>query len=201
MKLLYKKLIATLLIVFFASLVNAQANNTQVKNSQLDNGLATNKVGGNFFLTDHDSQPFELHQLKNNVVLMFFGYTSCPDICPSELGRMAQILNNFEDRSDKVKGLFISVDPDRDSPQILKGYTAYFSQNLKGLTGSLEEINEVTDLFRVKYEITKNAENRIVVDHSSTLYIIDKKGDLNTMVPYGMSAAHIINVIERLLEE
>ena len=196
MRFLYKKFIAVLLIWFFTCMNIAQADDDQVENS-----LAGNKVGGNFFLTDHNNQPFELRQLQGNVVLIFFGYTSCPDVCPAELSQMAQILNTFEDSNDKVKGLFISVDPDRDSPQILKDYTAYFSQQLQGLTGSREEINAVTELFRVKYQIIKNAENRIVVDHSSTLYIIDKNGDLNTMVPYGMSVSHIINVIERLLEE
>ena len=118
----------------------------------------------------------------------------------AELGLMAQVLNTFEDRGDMVKGLFISVDPERDSPQILKDYTSYFSQQLIGLTGTREEINEVAKLFRVKYKVTNNAENRIVVDHSSTLYIIDKNGNLDTMVPYGMSVAHIISVIENLLE-
>lgn len=157
-------------------------------------------LGGDFTLIDHNEQKFELKQLRGNVVLVFFGYTSCPDICPTELGKMAQILRAFEKQPDRVKALFITVDPERDSPQILKEYTKYFSQQLQGLTGSREQIDRVTRQYRVNYQINQNENRQIVVDHSSNLYVVDKKGDLNTIIPFGMSVDHVVNVVAWLLE-
>lgn len=157
-------------------------------------------LGGDFALIDHNEQTFELKQLRGNVVLIFFGYTSCPDVCPTELGKMAQILRAFENQPDSVKALFITVDPERDSPQILKQYTSYFSQQLQGLTGSREQIDRVAKLYRVNYQINKDEKKQITVDHSSNLYVVDKKGGLNTIIPFGMSVDHVVNVVEWLLE-
>lgn len=162
--------------------------------------VAGNELGGDFSLTDHDNRPFELQQLRGKVVLVFFGYTSCPDVCPTELGRMAKILRAFEDKSDDVQGLFVTVDPDRDSPQILKEYTAYFSKKLQGLTGSREQIDKVAKLYRVNYRIDINENNRIIVDHSSNLYVIGKQGELNTIIPFGMGVDHIVSVVQWLLD-
>ena len=96
--------------VLLASMMIADLSMVQASEVQAGNGL-----GGNFTLTDHDEQLFELSQLEGSVVLLFFGYTSCPDVCPAELGKMSQILRTFESRGDSVKGLFITVDPARDS--------------------------------------------------------------------------------------
>lgn len=166
----------------------------------LNKVAADSKPGGDFSLTDQDNRNFELQQLRGNVVILFFGYTSCPDVCPSALGIMAQVLRVFEKKSNHVKGIFITVDPERDSPQILKEYTSYFSNQLQGLTGSREQIDKVTKQYRANYRISQNEMNNIVVDHSSNLYVIDKDGRLNTIVPFGMSINHIVNVVEWLLE-
>jgi cytochrome oxidase Cu insertion factor (SCO1/SenC/PrrC family) len=201
-RMLSKISIAVLLAsMMIADLSMVQASEAQANDVQASEAQAENKLGGNFSLTDHDEQPFELSQLEGSVVLLFFGYTSCPDVCPAELGKMSQILRTFESRGDKVKGLFITVDPARDSPQILKDYTAYFSEHLKGLTGSREQINKVVRQYRAKYQITQNETDRITVDHSSTLYVIDKDGNLETMIPFGLSVPHVVNVVEWLLKK
>jgi protein SCO1 len=158
------------------------------------------RLGGDFSLTDQNEKIFELNQLQGNVVLVFFGYTSCPDVCPTELGEMAQILRAFEKQSDKVKGLFITVDPERDSAKVLKQYTSYFSKNLLGLTGSREQIDKVAKLYQANYRIYQNENRQIVVDHSSNLYVIDRNGDLNTIIPFGMSVDHVIDVVDFLLK-
>ena len=201
MNMLSKKSIAVLLVFILTGLSVAQAGERQASEVQPGSRQAGNRLGGNFSLTDHHNQPFELSQLKGSVVLMFFGYASCPDVCPTELGKMSQILKTFESRGDDVKGLFITVDPARDTPQILKDYTAYFSKQLKGLTGTREQINKVARQYRVKYQIIQNETDRIVVDHSSTLYVIDKKGELETMIPFGMSIPHVVKVVEWLVEK
>lgn len=161
---------------------------------------ANARTGGDFILTDHNYKNFELNQLRGNVVLLFFGYTSCPDVCPTELGKVAQALNAFENTSNNVKGLFITVDPERDTPEVLKQYVSYFSKQLQGLTGSREQIDKVTKQYRASYRISHNSDT-IIVDHSTNLYVIDKEGDLDTIIPFGMSARHIIRVVNMLLEQ
>jgi protein SCO1 len=158
------------------------------------------RLGGDFSLTDQDEKIFELNQLQGSVVLVFFGYTSCPDVCPTELGEMAQILRAFEKQSDMVKGLFITVDPERDSAKVLKQYTSYFSKNLLGLTGSREQIDKVAKLYQANYRIYQNESRQKVVDHSSNLYVIDRHGDLNTIIPFGMSVDHVVNIVDFLLK-
>lgn len=162
---------------------------------------ADSKPGGDFTLTDQDNHNFQLQQLRGNVVLLFFGYTTCPDVCPMELGKIAGVLNKFEKMTGQVKGIFISVDPDRDSPQKLKEYTAFFSKQLQGLTGSREQIDQVAKQYRANYRISENEKNQIVVDHSSNLYVIDKKGDLHTIIPFGMGTNHVTKVVETLLDK
>lgn len=162
---------------------------------------AGSKPGGDFTLTDQDNHNFQLQQLHGNVVLLFFGYTSCPDVCPMELSKISRILTKFEKKTDQVKGIFISVDPDRDSPQKLKEYTSFFSKQLQGLTGSREQIDQVVKQYRANYRISKNEKNQIVVDHSSNLYVIDKAGKLDTIIPFGMDVLHVINVVELLLDK
>jgi cytochrome c peroxidase len=108
----------------------------------------TNTVGGDFTLTDHHGKSFNLTQLRGKIVLIFFGYTHCPDVCPTELARMAQLLKQLGDDADKVQGLFISVDPERDTPAILSQYVPYFHTSLIGLTGSQDQVQAVADAYR-----------------------------------------------------
>jgi cytochrome oxidase Cu insertion factor (SCO1/SenC/PrrC family) len=160
---------------------------------------ATIRPGGDFSLIDQDQHEFKLQQLRGDVVLLFFGYTSCPDVCPSELGTLAQVIRKFGTNDSQVKALFVSVDPERDTPQKLKQYTHYFSSQLIGLTGTREQIDKVAQLYQSKYKITRDNNEIISVDHSSNLYVIDQQGQINTIVPFGMGAAHIINIVQNLL--
>ena len=159
-----------------------------------------NGLGGDFELIDQEGQPFHLQQLRGKVVLMFFGYTFCPDICPTELTNMAWILGRLQNRSDQVQGLFVTLDPKRDKPEVLKNYTRFFNSELLGLTGSEAQIHRVTDQYRVQYRIHQTANDSYSVDHSANLYVIDRNGRLATIVPYGLPVEHILAVVNRLLD-
>jgi cytochrome oxidase Cu insertion factor (SCO1/SenC/PrrC family) len=166
----------------------------------IESSHANSKPGGDFSLIDQDRHEFQLDQLRGKVVLLFFGYTSCPDVCPAVLGTLAKVLREFESDESLVKAVFISVDPQRDSPERLKEYTRYFSSQLLGLTGSRDQIDKVAKQYRVKYKISEDANMLVSVDHSSNLYVLDKQGEVNTIIPFGMGAGHIINVVQRLLD-
>jgi len=155
-------------------------------------------IGGDFSLTDHNNKQFSLKQLRGKLVILFFGYTYCPDICPSELGTMARILKKLGNDSDKVSALFISVDPERDTPKKLKEYVPYFSKDLIGLTGSKDEIAEITKAYKVQTKIHSKKENSdyYLIDHSANLYVMNTQGKLIHLIPFGFPFEHILNILK-----
>ncbi|MES9970086.1 MAG: SCO family protein [Candidatus Thiodiazotropha sp.] len=159
------------------------------------------EIGGNFRLTDHNNNPFELSQLQGKLVLLFFGYTYCPDICPSELANMAAVLNGLDDQAERVQGLFVSLDPVRDTPELLHDYVSYFNQDLIGLTGSEAEVAQVARQYRVNYRRHTKADGSYSIDHSANLYMIDSHGTLSAVVPYGLPPTHVLDMVRGLLAE
>jgi protein SCO1/2 len=110
-------------------------------------GLSLRSGGANFTLTDQDGRPFQLSSLRGRVVLLFFGYTSCPDACPTTLSKLARVYKLLGRHRERVVTLFVSVDPGRDTPRVLKEYLKYFRVNAVGLTGTKEEIDRVVGFY------------------------------------------------------
>ena len=100
-------------------------------------------IGGDFELTGHDGQPFALQSLRGKVVLIFFGYSSCPDACPTTLSKLSSVARRLGDDRSKIQALYVSVDPDRDTPPVLKADMENFSIGALGLTGKKEDIDTV----------------------------------------------------------
>lgn len=157
-------------------------------------------VGGDFTLIDHEGKAFNLQQLRGKVVLLFFGYTYCPDLCPTELAGVSRVLDGLDTDGDRVRGLFISLDPERDTPRVLKDYLGYFNQQLIGLTGSQDAIRQVAARYRVRYQKHPLPNGSYSLDHSANLYIIDQGGQLFSMVPYGLPPEHVLQVVRSLLD-
>jgi len=155
--------------------------------------------GGDFTLTDHNGQSFELKQLRGKVVLLFFGYTTCPDVCPRELADLAMVFNRLGKNADKVQGLFVTVDPERDTQDVLKDYVTYFSGNIIGLSGSVEAIDRVTSQYHANYHLNKQEGINYSVDHVANLYVIDPDGILKAVVPYGLPIQHVLNIVNSLI--
>lgn len=156
-------------------------------------------VGGDFTLTDHHGKPFALNQLRGKVTLIFFGYTHCPDVCPTELASLARILKQLpKQEADKVQGLFITVDPELDSAELLSQYVPYFHSDLIGLTGTTEEIKSVMDAYNAYSRVDKtNRKDKLYfVDHSANLYIVDGMGALAQIVPFGFPEKHILDIVK-----
>lgn len=136
-----------------------------------------NKLGGEFTLTSHTGQPVSLSQFKGKVVLVNFGYTSCPDICPMVLARLTQLERLLGEDAEQLQVLFISFDPERDSQQQLNSYLQYFSSNFIGLTGSEKELAAVARQFGaifVKQE--SDSASGPLFSHSDFIYLLDKQG-------------------------
>lgn len=161
------------------------------------------EIGGDFTLTDHNGDTFQLKQQRGKLVLVFFGYTYCPDICPTELSSIAKVLKSLEKEANKVKALFITIDPERDTVEKLKKYVPFFSSELTGLTGTTEEINRVADAYHIQRKIrSRNASSTsYFVDHSANLFVIGSDGKILHIVPFGFPAEHILNVIKEELNK
>lgn len=159
------------------------------------------EFGGDFTLTGHDGKPRALSQYRGKVVALFFGYTHCPDICPTTMLEYAQVSKLLDDKAKDLQVLFISVDPQRDTPAVLAGYVPHFNPDFVGLSGSETEIAAVAAHYKViaQKQGVKDS-NNYTVDHSAGSYLLDQQGKLRVYLPYGTSAADIAHDVQSLMK-
>ncbi len=158
-------------------------------------------LGGDFSLTGING-PVSLQDHRDNVVVMMFGFTYCPDICPTGLGSMSAALNMLEEKElEQVRPMFVSVDPDRDTPQRLDEYTRYFHPRILGITGKKETIDKVVSDYGAFYQMVPlpDSELKYSVDHSARVYVIDKQGRLSKLLYHNSPPAELADSIRALL--
>ena len=160
--------------------------------------------GGDFTLQSSDG-PISLEHYRGNVVLMFFGYTSCPDVCPITLSVLSSAFSKLEAQElERVTALFVSLDPDRDTPEILGKYTGYFHPNIIGVTDRIEVIDQITENYGIAYEKNELASSPIgyVINHSLDILVIDQQGRLlESRIKPAASAEDIVAYVRRQLDE
>ena len=162
-------------------------------------------VGGDFTLTNQDGMPFELSTLRGKAVLIFFGYTACPDVCPTTMSKLASVYRDLGPDTARVQTVYISVDTQRDTPAVLKEYLTNFkSVSAIGLTGSVEEIDKVTALFRARYVITPlpdtaESHEAYTVGHTTSVYALDADGRTRIIFPYEASVEEMTTGIRDVL--
>jgi len=165
-------------------------------------GITEAPPGGNFILHSGDRK-FSLEDYRGKVVLLYFGYTKCPDVCPTSLSYMAQAFNDLNNQElKKVVGVFVSVDPKRDKPELLDEYVDYFHPNFIGVTGSEKEIADATKLYGAQYyevELEGSAFG-YAVNHSAATYLIAPNGELRFIFPHNTSPMVITEAIRYVLE-
>ncbi len=152
-------------------------------------------VGGPFTLVDQTGKTVTDKDFHGKYMLIYFGFTFCPDVCPTELQAIAGALGQLGDKAAKVQPIFVSVDPDRDTPAVLAKYVKQFDPRLIGLTGSPEQIAAVAKAYRVFYEKVKEkpgegsgaAEDDYTVDHSSVVYLMGPNGEFLTFFAPGVT--------------
>jgi len=141
-------------------------------------GRAAGAIGGPFRLVDSAGQTVTNQTYRGKYMLVYFGYTYCPDVCPTTLQAMTNALDVLGPKANQIAPLFITVDPARDTPAVMKRYTAAFSPRLIGLTGSPEQIAKVTKEYYVyaAKQVTGPGPNDYSMDHSSVIYFMGKDG-------------------------
>ncbi len=161
---------------------------------------AARPTGGDFTLQTANG-PISLHDLRGKVVLLYFGYTHCPDVCPVTMASGAQALTRLtpEERG-KTRLLFVSLDPERDTPAKLKDYTAYFHADMIGATGTPEQVAAMARAYGAGFIRQAPAQDgSYAVDHSTQTYVIDPNGKLVGDIDYGVSADKVVDTVRKWL--
>ncbi|MCK1425472.1 SCO family protein [Bradyrhizobium sp. 180] len=133
-------------------------------------------IGGPFQLTDQNGKTVTDKNLKGKPTLIFFGYTHCPDVCPTSLFEISEVLRAMGKDADKVNAIFISVDPERDTPAAMKDYLSSFDPHLEGLSGDPAEIAKVITSYRVYAKKVPTKDGDYTMDHTALIYLMDRDG-------------------------
>lgn len=154
----------------------------------------------NFTLDSTTGKPVSLADFRGKPVLLYFGYTTCPDICPTTLADLKAAMNQLGDRQDKVQVLFVTVDPERDTASRMAAYLKFFDPAFIGLTGPLAEIETIASHFGVIFvKRTAATAADYLVDHTSAVMAIDSDGYVRFMFPYGATGAQMATDINKLI--
>jgi protein SCO1/2 len=145
-------------------------------------------------------EDFRLSDQKGKVVLVFFGYTFCPDVCPATLGTMKRFLERVGNQADRVEVVFVTVDPQRDTTEKMDAYTSAFDPRITGLSGTEADLEQVWQAYWVFHEAQPaGSSGAYLVDHSSQVFLIDPQGNLRTTYAFGTSAEDIAADVRFLL--
>jgi protein SCO1/2 len=154
-------------------------------------------VGGPFALTDHTGRPRTDRDFRGALMLVYFGFTYCPDVCPTDLMAITQALDLLGADAGKVQPLFITLDPERDTAEHLADYVTLFHPRLIGLTGSLDAIRDAADAYKVYFAKVATGKNTddYTVDHTAYIYLMDRDGKYLGFFPPGTSAERMVEII------
>ena len=156
----------------------------------------------NFELTDHNKQVRHLTDFAGKVVVMFFGYTQCPDVCPTSMAELAEVKKSLGADGDRLQGIFVSVDPERDKPEMLKAYMANFDPTFLAMTTTPEKLADLAKDYKVYYKkVEGKTPTSYTMDHSAGSYLYDTKGQLRLFTRYGSGAAALAADIKLLFKE
>jgi protein SCO1 len=157
--------------------------------------------GSDFRLTDHNGKPRTLAEFHGKAVAIFFGFTHCPDVCPTTLSDMRRVIDLLAKDSARLQVLFITVDPKRDTAELLRQYVPSFNPSFLGLRGDAEATAKVARDFKIIYRETPGkTHDSYTVDHTASTLIFDPQGRLRLFVPYGTEAEKIAADVRRLLK-
>jgi len=177
-------LILTFIFAEYLSRKNAPQNISEI----------INKV----HLIDHYGKPFKNSTLKNKPSLLFFGFTNCPEICPTTLADLSEITRETTSNVDAINIIFVTLDPKRDNKKHLKDYIQYFDGNIIGVTGNKSEIKKFAKNWGVFYEIVNTSNNNYTLNHTATVFMIDELGNFRGTISWGENEASIIQKINNL---
>lgn len=153
-----------------------------------------------FSLTQADGSQFRLSDQRGKIVLLFFGYTSCPDFCPTTLAEMSLVMKALEENADQTQVVFVSVDPKRDTPEKIQTYAGQFYPTFLGLSGLQAELEPIWQNYSIfREEVQSDSALGVIVNHTVRLYLVDAQGNMRLSYAYGTPVEDIVHDIELLL--
>lgn len=153
-------------------------------------------------LTDADGKPRSLADFKGRAVVVFFGYVQCPDVCPTTLAEVAAVKKQLGAEGDKVQTVFVTVDPERDTPEVLKAYVANFGSDVVALRGTPEQTQKAARDFKVFYaKVPGRTEGSYTVDHTAASFLFDPQGRVRVYMRYGAGGEALAHDLKALLAE
>lgn len=193
-----KRLIAALFLTLAAACLAGCGERSGAPGFKLTDVTGAN-FGKELALTDHHGKPRTLADFRGKVVTVFFGFTHCPDVCPTTLAEMAQVVKALGPDGDRVQVLFVTVDPERDTQQVLAQYVPAFHPSFLGLYGDAEATARAAKAFRIYYQKQPAKDGHYSVDHSAGTYILDGEGRLRLFAGHGTGAPALLHDIRLLL--
>jgi protein SCO1/2 len=159
----------------------------------------TPAIGGPFSLVNHRGERVTQKTFKGKATAYFFGFSHCPEVCPTTLFEMTQRLKELGPEADRLNVVFVTVDPERDTPELLKTYLESFDPRIVALTGTSEEMVTAAKAFRISYRKVPTESGDYTMDHSSSVIVIDAKGEFVSLIDYHEEAATALAKLRRAL--
>lgn len=156
----------------------------------------------NFTLTSSNGEPVSLIDFRGKVVMLYFGYTFCPDVCPATMIELSDAMEILGDKSEDVQVVMVTLDPERDTPEVMQKYVTHFNDTFIGLTGTPEELIAVTAPMGIFYERHEGSSAAgYLIDHTATVAVLDKEGKLRLVYPFGVTGADMAADLKYLVRE
>ncbi len=192
-----KKLLTLLALALLLAGCDKLANKPVTFDNTDVTGIA---YGKGFALTDHNGKPRTLADFRGKVVVLFFGYTQCPDVCPTTMAELANVMQQLGPQAKQVQVLFVTLDPERDTPALLAQYVPAFNPSFLGLYGDAAATAKVAKEFKVFYSKVPGATpGSYTIDHMAGSYVFDREGRLRLFVRNGQNPAALVHDIRLLL--
>lgn len=156
------------------------------------------RIGGPFELQDQHGRVVNEQTFSGQWLLVFFGFTRCADVCPTTLVHMAKVLNGLGEQAERVQPLFISLDPERDTPEVLASYTHFFDPRILGLTGSPAQLRQVADAYSVYFQKVPMGDT-YMLDHTGSIYLMGPDGELAELFSQHTTAEAMVADISRII--
>ena len=192
---IFRKIKFLFLGLLFGFLIHSNNVSSDISKAFPDMSNVFERV--DFYNKDNKFEKFNGYEDK--VLLVFFGYTHCPDVCPTTVLDMARVMKGLGDQSENVLPMFISVDYDRDDYNKVRDYVDFFDSRIAALTSDKKNIDMLTKYFKTKYEFVDPKDKGYIVEHSSNIYVLDKKLQVKQIIPNGIPSKEITKIVKKFL--
>jgi len=190
-----------LTILIAAAAISAAALGYLYLNRQGPEATGGIAIGGPIHLTSQDGTPFDSASLAGKPYAVFFGYTHCPDVCPTTLSDISQATDEIGGKAKDFTTLFVTIDPERDTVPVLKDYISNFTAKVVGLTGTADQVAAAAKAFRVYYKKVPTSDGSYTMDHTAVLYLMDSHGAFRSIISYTEDHDAYVRKIKEVLND